>query len=149
MKRAWLLVLWVVSVGGETFAQHLETLIMDETKTLEESVCVELLARAIVASGLFILEARFDIPLGPNPFVKRYDLIVIIPEQIRQLWLITADVPARLPEPFQRALLFIKESVTRIYSGAGSCAARQAVDVAEDLAPALYATVLAQGGWLR
>ncbi len=149
MKRVWVLVLFALSLGGEVSAQSLETLIIDETKTLEESVCVEVLARAMVASGLFALEARFDIPLGSNPPGKQYDLIVIIPEQIRQLWLITADVPARLPELFQRALLFVKESAGQIYSGTSSCAARRAVDVADDLAPALYATVLAQNGWLR
>jgi hypothetical protein len=149
MKRVWVLVLLALSLGGGAFAQPLETLIIDETKTLEESVCVEVLARAMVVSGLFILEARFDIPLGLNPSGKQYDLIVIIPEGIQQLWLVTVDVPTRLPEPFRRALLSIKESATHIFYGTGSCAARRAVDIADDLAPALYATVLAQNGWLR
>ncbi len=149
MERAWVLVLLALSLGAEAFAQPLETLIIDETKTLEESVCVELLARALSASGFFTLEARFDIPVGLNPSGKQYDLIVIIPEQVRQIWLVTADVPARLPDPIRRALLFVRESATQVYSGAGSCAARQVVNVAEDLAPALYATVLAQSGWLR
>lgn len=149
MKRAWVLVLLALSLGAEASTQPLETLIIDETKTLEESVCVELLARALSASGLFPLEARFDIPVGPNLSGKQYDLIVIIPEQVRQIWLVTADVPAHLPDPIRRALLFVRGSATQVYSGAGSCAARQVVNVAEDLAPALYATVLAQSGWLR
>ncbi|MFN4218997.1 MAG: hypothetical protein ACK4HB_06940, partial [Candidatus Bipolaricaulia bacterium] len=132
MKHVWVLVLLVLSLGEQTLAQPLETLIIDETKTLEGSVCVELLAWAMVASGLFALEARFDIPLGPNPSGKRFDLIVIIPEKIPQIWLITADIPVKLPEPLQKALLFIKDIVAQIHSGAGSCTARRSVDVADD-----------------
>lgn len=132
----------------EAFAQPLEALIIDETKTLEESVCVELLARGMVASGLFALEARSDITLGPNPSEKRYDLIVIIPEKIRQVWLITSDIPVKLPELLQRALLLIKDLVAQIYSGSG-CTARKAVDTDDDLAPALYATIFARNSWLK
>lgn len=138
----------VLVASCEAFAQPLETLIIDETKTLEESFCVELLARAMVASGLFALEARFDIPLGPNPSGKRFDLIVIIPEKISQTWLITADIPVKLPEPLQRALLLIKDIAAQIYTGS-FCAKRKAVDISDDLAAALYAAILLRGGWLK
>lgn len=154
MKRAFKLILAVVylalaaSSGALAEPQKLDVLIIDETKTLEESFCVELLARVMVASGLFSLEARFAIPWGPNPSGKRFDLIVIIPQKISQIWLITADIPAKLPESLQRALLLIKDIAAQIYTGS-FCTARKAVDTDDDLAPALYATILLRGGWLK
>lgn len=150
LKLILLLVALATAASSGAFAQpqKLDALIIDETKTLEESICVEFLARALVASGLFVLEARFDIPSGPNPSGKPYDLIVIIPEKIAQIWLVTAEIPARLPEPFPQALLLIKGVVAQIYSD-GGCASRRAVDISEDLAPALYAAILVGWGWLR
>jgi len=154
MKRAFKLILAVayLALAASSAAlaepQKLDVLIIDETKTLEESFCVELLARVMVASGLFALDARFDIPLGPNPSGKRFDLILIIPEKIPQIWLITTDIPLKLPEPLQRALLRIKEIAAQIYTSS-FCARRKAVDMADDLAPALYAAILLRGGWLK
>jgi len=128
--------------------QKLETLVIDETKTLEESVCVEFLARGLQTSGLFELEALSQIPRQPNASGKHYDLSVIVPEKISQVWLVTADIPARLPDFLQRGLHLIKEIVAQIYNGS-DCPLRQAVDASDDLAPALYAAVLLQNGWLQ
>lgn len=136
------------SSGAFAEPQKLVTLVIDETKTLEESVCVEFLARGLQTSGLFELEALSQIPQEPNHSGKHYDLTVIVPEKIPQVWLVTADIPARLPDYLQRGLLFIKEIVAQIYNGS-DCAIRQAVDASDDLAPALYAAVLLQNGWLQ
>ncbi|MBI1743450.1 hypothetical protein HYR54_10360 [Candidatus Acetothermia bacterium] len=150
LKLILLAVFLTLAASSGAFAepQKLETLVIDETKTLEESVCVEFLARGLQTSGLFELEALSQIPREPNPSGKPYDLTVIVPEKILQVWLVTADIPARLPDFLQRDLLLIKEIVAQIYNGS-DCTLRQAVDTSDDLAPALYAAVLLQNGWLQ
>jgi hypothetical protein len=139
----------LISFEAQAQPPPLETLIIDETKTLEESFCVEALARQMVSTGFFSLDARLEIPWERNTSGRQYDLIVIVPEEIQQVWLVTPDLPEKLPAPLPIALSQIKEMTTRIYGADGPCMRRTAVDVSEDLAPALYSTVLLQYGWLR
>lgn len=142
------LVLGSVLLSGLGFGAGADTakvnlLIIDETRTFEDSMRVEIAARLILQTGLFKLSSMLEVPLELNPNEKKYDLILMIPRRIKQVWIITSDIPARLPERLQEAVEALTDAASQIFNPG-----REVVDVSQDLAPAIWGALFLNYGWL-
>jgi len=129
--------------------ESVRLLIIDETHSIQSSLQVAQFARALKETGLFEIDAMTTIPVDGNLSGKTYDLAVIVPEKLSQLWIVTADLPERLSIPVQAAFQGVKEIASRVYEGERSLDARAVADVTEDLFPAIYGGLLAKNGWLK
>jgi hypothetical protein len=128
MRRAIVAVgialLLAVSAFGTDAAQ---VLIVDQTETLMESMQVEVLARALLASGLFSIRAVTEIPDRPHPS-GFFEYVVIIPPSGERVWVCIPGLPDALPAEFQQALNVLKGTIGLIFMGT-----RQAADPSDDL----------------
>ena len=148
------LVLFVALAGGvlgnEVPGLELaRLLIIDETHSIQSSLQVAQFARVLKETGLFKIDAMTTIPVEGNSSGQAYDLAVIIPEKLGQIWIVTVDIPERLSIPVQAAFQVVKEIASRFYEGDQSLDARAVADVTEDLFPAIYGGLLAKNGWLE
>jgi len=140
---------------GERREPPVRALLVDETRTLQASLLVNLLAATLRETGLFELEAvfpdvesSFDDPLGVNPTTARYELILIVPreeelERLRQLWLVTCPLTHRTRPALLRAVRAIQGLVEE-----GSRGRLRAVSVADDAIPGVFAAIFERHGWL-
>ncbi len=146
---------WVVTSAQEA-APPIDLLIVDETKTLQFSLLVNLLAARIESTGLFEIEAvfptvssSFDDPLGVNRSGRRYEMILVIPRALEQgtlnqIWIVTCPItqatPPELLGGFQISEKLLQEvEQVRI----------EAVTVNDDAVPGFFATLFQGNGWLR
>jgi hypothetical protein len=148
------LVLLVALAGGilgdeAPSTEQVRLLIIDETHSLQSSLQVAQFARALKETGLFEIDAMTTIPVDGSLSGQAYDLAVIVPEKLSQVWIVTADLPGRLSIPVQAAFQVVKGIASRVYEGDRSLDARAVADVIEDLFPAIYGGLLAQNGWLE
>ena len=148
------LVLLVALAGGilgdeAPGAEPVRLLIIDETHSIQSSLQVAQFARALKETGLFEIDAMTTIPVDGNLSGQAYDLAVIVPGRLSQLWVVTADLPEQLSIPVQAAFQVVKEIAARVYEGERSLDARAVADVTEDLFSAIYGGLLAQNGWLE
>jgi len=124
-------------------------LIIDETHSIQSSLQVAQFARALKETGLFEIDAMTTIPVDENLSDQTYDLAVIVPEKLSQVWIVTSDLPERLSLPVQAVFRIVKEVALRVYEGDRPLDARAVADVTEDLFPAIYGGLLAQNRWLE
>ncbi len=141
---------------GTAEPQKVELLLVDETKTLQASILVQILAKALKDTGLFNLEAKFvdvkssfDDPLGHNEGDKKYEMILIIPRareegSFRHRWIVTRPINHGMRAEVLTGIQTIKNIIHR-----GSSGQLQAVGVMDDLIPALFSTIFARNGWLK
>jgi len=94
-------------------------------------------------------DAMTTIPVDENLSDQTYDLAVIVPEKLSQVWIVTSDLPERLSLPVQAVFRIVKEVALRVYEGDRPLDARAVADVTEDLFPAIYGGLLAQNRWLE
>ena len=147
------LILLVALAGGVLSneapgTEPVKLLIIDETRSIQSSLQIAQFARALKETGLFEIDAMTTIPVDGNLSGQSYDLAVIVPEKLSQVWIVTADLPERLSIPVQTAFQVLKGITSRVYEGDQSLDARTVADVTEDLFPAIYGGLLAQNGWL-
>jgi hypothetical protein len=148
------LVLLVALAGGvlgdeALGAEPVRLLIIDETHSIQSSLQVAQFARALKETGLFEIDATTTIPVDGNLRGQAYDLAVIVPEKLSQVWIVTANLPEKLSISVQVALQVVKEIASHVYEGDRSLDARAVADVTEDLFPAIYGGLLAKNGWLE
>ena len=86
---AGIALLLAVSAFGTDAAQ---VLIVDQTETLMESMQVEVLAPALLASELFSIRAATEIPDRPHPSGP-FEYVVIIPQGGEWIWVCTPSLP--------------------------------------------------------
>ena len=108
-------------------AEPANVLIVDQTQGLMESMQVEVLARVLLASKLFTIQAVTQIPESPHPRGP-FQFVIIIPPGESWVWVCTPGLPVVLPEGQQRALAVLKGSIEQIFAGE-----RKPVDPADDL----------------
>lgn len=149
-----LVVLLVVPAGGvlgsePPSAAPVRLLVIDETHNIQSSLQIGQFALALKRTGLFDIDAMTEVPLDGHSNGPAYDLVLIIPEKPSQLWIVTADLPARLSPAVQAAFQALKDIASRVYEGENALDARIVADVTEDLFPAIYGGLLAQNGWFR
>ena len=129
--------------------EQVRLLIIDETHSIQSSLQIGQFARALKETGLFEIDAMTTIPVDGNLSDQAYDLAVIVPEKLSQVWIVTADLPDKLSIPVQAAFQIVQELASRVYEGDQPLDARAVADVTEDLFPAIYGGLLAQNGWLK
>lgn len=151
------LVLFGLSGPGVAEADEakLDLLIVDETKTFEASLLVNMAAGALKQTGMFNVEAEFvdvnssfDDPLGPNDGENVYDVIAIVPRaleqrELMQLWLATCPYLPGGPDQLRRGVQTIQHLVAEQSRGVLT-----ALGVHDDAVPGLFATIFANHGWL-
>lgn len=134
-----------ISVGA--VAGPVQLLVIDETHSVQSSLQIELFARALVGTGKFCIHALTDIPTDRNPGAP-YDLAVIVPADVDQVWIVAPDLPSRLPPYLVEALHALTAVADRVYEGERSLDRRAVVGVTDDLFPAVYSGFLVRNGWL-
>ncbi len=139
----------LVAVGfsAGAFAGPVRLLVIDETHSVQSSLQIELFARALVETGEFRIHALTEVPTDRNPGAP-YDLAVIVPAQVDQVWIVTPDLPSRLPPSLATALHTLTAIADRMYAGGRSLDPRAVVGVTDDLFPAIYSGYLVHTGWL-
>ena len=156
-----LLVGLVLAAGGTPLSAQdddeakLDLLIVDETKTFEASLFVNMAAGVLKQTGMFNVEAKFvdvassfDDPLGPNESDTVYDIIAVVPQalerrELTQLWLATCPYLPGGPDELQRGVETVRDLVAERSQGQLT-----AVGVHDDAVPGLFATIFANHGWL-
>lgn len=150
--RVALLALIIATVGigvlGETAqSEQVKVLVIDETHGIQSSLQIELFAKALVSTGTFSIHALTEIPTEKNTG-EPYDIVVIVPSIVEQIWIVTADVPSRLTPLHAQALHVIENITDKMYGGEQSLDPRAVVGVTDDLFPAVYSGFLLRNGWL-
>jgi hypothetical protein len=79
---------------------------------------------------------------------EAYNIVVIIPSMVDQVWIVTPDVPSQLTPALVQALHMVKSITDKMYEGERTLDPRAVVGVAEDLFPAVYSGFLVRNGWL-
>jgi len=130
-------------------AEQVRLLIIDETHSIQSSLQIGQFARELKETGLFEIDAMTTIPVDGNLSGQAYDLAVIVPEKLSQVWIVTADLLDKLSIPVQIAFQIVQELASRVYEGDQPLDARAVADVTEDLFPAIYGGLLAKNGWLE
>lgn len=150
------MLLWLWGSFGTAEPQKVELLLVDETRTLQTSLMVQVFAKALKDTGLFNLEAKFvdvkssfDDPLGPNEGDKKYEMILVIPRALEEgsfkhLWIVTRPINHNTRAEVLEGIQTIKNIIHQ-----GSRGQFQAVGVMDDLIPALFSTIFTRNGWLK
>ena len=118
-------------------------LIVDRTQSFMESMQVEVLARALLASGMFTIGATMEIPKEPHP-CGPFQFVIIIPPGGNWVWVCTPGLPVVLPAGQQSALVVLKASIEQIFAGE-----RKPADPADDLYPLFWSAAFLHAGILE
>jgi len=137
----------VGALGEIAPSEQVRLLVIDETEGIQSSLQIELFARALVDTGKFRIQALMDIPVEKN-MAEAYNIVVIIPSMVDQVWIVTPDVPSQLTPALVQALHMVKSITDKMYEGERTLDPRAVVGVAEDLFPAVYSGFLVRNGWL-
>ncbi len=154
MKRRLFMVVavLVLTIGGAVFGamepgDRAKLLIIDETHGIQSSLQIELFAKMLVGTGEFSIHAYTKVPSGENPG-EPYDVVVILPSIVDQVWIVTPDVPAQLSPAHAQAFHVLESIADKMYGGTHTIDPRVVVGVTDDLFPALYSGYLVLNGWL-
>ncbi len=106
-----------LAVGGTlALGQTIRLLIVDETKTLEESLRIAAFARAVRGTGFFSIKALPALPTHAwedEPFL----FAIIVPETGRFIWLCTPAPIQYLPEPLPEAYAGLAQGLREAFAG--------------------------------
>lgn len=128
MRSATLILVTLLLVSlVSTASSDASLLIVDQTVSLMESMQVEILARALLGSGLFSIKAVTEIPDAPHP-AGSFDFVVVIPPSRQWVWVCAPGLPEALPVQSQQALSVLEGAIEDVFMGA-----RQAANPSEDL----------------
>ena len=128
MRSATLILVTLLLVSlVSTASSDASLLIVDQTVSLMESMQVEILARALLGSGLFSIKAVTEIPDAPHP-AGSFDFVVVIPPSREWVWVCAPGLPEALPVQSQQALSVLESAIEEVFMGA-----RQAANPSEDL----------------
>ncbi|MCR4392273.1 MAG: hypothetical protein NUV94_05770 [Candidatus Acetothermia bacterium] len=143
MRRLAALAVALVLIGAAAAGEQVRLLIVDETKTLEESVRLEALARGLRASGVFQVQAMLKLPTEPwqgEPF----HFVLVLPAHSRFAWLCAPGPVQYLPEPLQRPYHGLAQGVHQAFAGR-----REVRGPGDDLWPFLLSGYLQHFGVLH
>ena len=125
-----------------------QLLIVDETHSIQSSLQIAQFARAINASGLFELDAMTQIPAGKNVATAPYHFVLVLPERIDQVWILTTDFPSNLRAEIKRAYEVLKGLALTVYESQQALDRRLVAGVGDGVFPAIIPGILAANGWL-
>ena len=132
-----------------TDTEPVRLLVIDETHSIRSSLQIAQFARMLNETAQFNIDAMTNVPMKGNAHDQAYDLAVIVPPTPAQVWIVTSDIPERLPSTLQEAVHLLKTVAKNAYEEEHALDAREVVDVTDDLFPAIYGGFLAQNGWLE
>ncbi len=116
----------VIAVSG-IGADVAQVLIVDQTEGLMESMQVEVLARALLGSGLLSIRAVTKIPDQPHSSGS-FGYVVVIPSSGECVWVCIPGLPEALSAESQQALTVLEGAIDQIFIGS-----RQAANPSDDL----------------
>ena len=112
---AGVFLLLLVMIGVQVIGQ-IRVLFIDETQTFETSLRLEVLARRLKASGMFVISAQLSIPEKPWEG-EAYQCAVIVPDELPFIWLCSAGTDAVLPISLQQAKQALTEAIIAAFQG--------------------------------
>lgn len=125
-----------------------QTLVVDETHSIAGAMRLQTFARGLTETGLFQLQGVSALSTEAPPPDPPYELIVVVPAEIHQVWILTADQPRELAPRLRTAYERAKAIAARVYSEQ-SDQPRTVVDVSEDMLAAYYGQLYETNGWLN
>ena len=168
-RRRYMRALFIVLIGGlialgaasppapaqETSAP-VQLLLVDETRTLQASLLVNVMAATLQRTGLFEIEAvfanvesSFDDPLGENPTDRVYEMIVIVPREeelqnMRQIWIATCPITHETRPEIAAGVRTIQRLLDERSQGLV-----KALSVLDDALPGYFASLFEKHNWLE
>jgi hypothetical protein len=154
-----LAVLFLTPARAQQEAQELSLLLVDETRTVEGSLLVNMIGAALNRSGIFsvraecaAVESPLQDPLGINVGDERFDLVLIVPPEpslarTGRFWMVTCS-PGFAAGPQVQAG---EQAIAQILEQAGRRADRslEAVNVRDAGLAGFFGPLLQQHGWLN
>ena len=142
MRRLAWIVVGVALAVGMAAGQQVRVLIVDETTTIEESLRVQALARALRATEVFVVKAMLSLPTErwrDEPFL----FALVFPAQSLYVWLLSPGPVQYLPDPLPLVYFGLVEGITQAFDGS-----RQVRGSGDDLYPFLLSLQLQRRGLL-
>lgn len=139
--RRWAVLTAVLVLALPTLAQ-IRVLVIDETQTLEESLRLLAVVRALRATGAFSFSALSAFPKEPwndEPF----HVVIHIPAQGRYLWLCSPWPEALLPRELREALSGLRTAFAQAFAPL-----REVRGPGDDLYPLLLTLFLVSQGYI-
>ncbi|MGB9757433.1 MAG: hypothetical protein ACPLRP_00320 [Candidatus Bipolaricaulaceae bacterium] len=139
--RRLLVVAAVLSLGLSCFGQ-IRVLVVDESKTLEESLRLLAAVRVLKATGAFSFQALPSFPTQPwngEPF----QVVVYVPAQSPYIWFCSPWPESALPESFRMALAHLRTAFSQAFLGQ-----REVRGPGEDFYPLFLSFLLASRGYM-
>lgn len=153
-----IILLLLLSCGLSAWGQSeqvgkISLLLIDETKTFQQSMKIEVLARNIKKIEFFELSAKiadvqlsYENPLKGEKADKKYDLIVLFPKglddaRVQEVWILSAPINHQMKPLLKEGIKTLSLMIEKIFQV-------EAVDVSESLFPALLAGIFLQNGWI-
>ncbi|MCX7750077.1 MAG: hypothetical protein N2320_00645 [Candidatus Bipolaricaulota bacterium] len=115
MKKLAFAVALALAVAAS--AQPVRLLVVDETETVEESLRIQALARALRATEVFAVKAVRALPAEPwagEPFL----FVLLFPARGPYVWLLSPAPVGYLPDPLPLVYAGLVEGVTQAFGGA-------------------------------
>lgn len=134
--------------GAAAADAPVQTLVVDETHSIAGVMRLQAFARGLTETGLYQLQGVSALSVEAPPPDPPYELIFVIPAEIHQVWILTADQPRELTPRLRRAHERAKAIAARVYSERSE-RPRAVVDVSEDMLAAYYGRLFETNGWLR
>lgn len=124
-----------------------QTLVVDETHSIAGAMRLQAFARGLTETGLYQLQGVSELSVEAPPPDPPYELIVVVPAEIHQVWILTAGQPRALTPRLRTAYQQAKAIAARVYSEQSE-RPRAVVDVSEDMLAAYYGRLFETNGWL-
>ncbi len=136
-----------VSAGTPPDFPPVRTLVVDETTAMSDALKLQALARGLSESGQFHLRGITELPADEPPPGHPYELAIVIPDRVPQVWVVSPEWPWELCARLQVAVELAKELAAAIYAEHTE-RVRTVVDVTDDFGVLLHAAAWAGHGWL-
>lgn len=147
----------LLSAGGQGAqsdkVSKISLLLIDETKSFQQSMKIEVFARNIKRIKIFDLSAKivdikssYQNPLESKTADKEYDLILIFPKglddaSVQEVWILSAPINCQMKPLVKEGIRTLSSMIEKIFQA-------EAVDASESLFPALLSGILLQDGWI-
>lgn len=140
MKK--LLLLSAILTLGLVALGQVRVLVVDESGTLEESLRLLAVVRALKATGAFSFQAITEFPKQPWT-AEPFHVVVYIPAKGPYIWFCAPWPESSLPEEFRLALSGLRQAFTQAFSPL-----RELRGPSEDLYPLLLTLRLVSLGYM-
>ncbi|MFO8034348.1 MAG: hypothetical protein R6U88_04185 [Candidatus Bipolaricaulota bacterium] len=146
-----ILLVWAVSFAGAAGnaeeKEAVKTLVVDETRQMASALQLQSFAGGLSETGLFDLKGVAELSADAPPPDPPYELVIVISGLGDQVWIVTPQLPSRLPPRLRAAAQQAKLLAAAIYAEHAE-RPREVVDVGKDFGVLLHAALWKEAGWL-